>query len=64
MRAVVAAVVLLALAGCTTVKEKTLQYCDTESRRFIGLTIATQANCVGVSNSESGRVITIPVIPE
>ena len=64
MRAVLAAVVLLALAGCTTVQEKTIQYCDTESRQFIGLTIATQSNCIGVSNSESGREITIPTIPE
>ena len=63
MRAVLAAVVLLALAGCTTVQEKTIEYCDTESRQFVGITLSTQSNCVGISNSEAGREINIPVLP-
>ena len=64
MRAALAAIVLLALAGCTTVQEKTIEYCDTESRQFIGITITTQSDCIGLSNSESGREIKVPVIPE
>lgn len=63
MRALLLGLVVLGVSACTTVSEQTLQYCDTDSRQFIGLTISTTSDCIGISNSESGREINVPVMP-
>jgi hypothetical protein len=63
MRSLIVLAVLIAATGCTTVHEKTLQYCDKEGRQFIGIPIYSTADCISVSNSEAGREIHTPTLP-
>ena len=63
MRNLIALAVLVAVTGCTTVHERTLQYCDKEGRQFIGIPFYSTADCISVSNSEAGREINVPALP-
>ena len=56
-------VIAVVLSGCGTVHERTLQYCDTDTNTIIGIPYYRDANCVGVSNSESGTGIQPPILP-
>ena len=53
-------VVALLLTGCGTVNERTLEYCDTTTKTIIGIPYNKDANCTGISNSETGTAISLP----
>ena len=53
-------VIAVLFAGCTTIQEESLQYCDTSRTKFIGITLSTQQSCKGVSASDSQGDIPLP----
>ena len=53
-------VVAVMLAGCGTVNERTLEYCDTTTKTIIGIPYDRSADCTGISNSDTGTAISLP----
>lgn len=60
MKYLLAGVILLTV-GCGTIQEQTLEYCDTSTTTFIGIPFNRQAECKGVSNSDTGTGINPPI---
>lgn len=60
MRTILLVITALILVGCGTVSTRSLDYCDTEQKTFIGIPYKSDTECISVSNSAAGTAIAIP----
>jgi hypothetical protein len=60
MKHAILVIAAMTLVGCGTISSQTVEYCDTDTRTFIGIPFSSTSDCMGVSNSANGTGITVP----
>ena len=58
MRYIVLATALI-LSACGTIQEQKLEYCDTETKTFIGIPYNRTSDCKGVNSTDSGSGVSL-----